>query len=124
MKVQRGDVVFLDFPFSDGSGGKVRPAVVLQSDHENQRLTSTVVAMISGNLNLVGREPGHSLIDIESEDGRGSGLKYSSAVNVHSLYSVHCDRIERISGSLTENLMQQIAQQLAATLDLARGFSE
>lgn len=124
MKVQRGDVVFLEFPFSDGSGAKVRPAVVLQSDRENQRLTSTVVAMISGNLNLIGREPGHILIDIQSEDGRGSGLKYSSAVNVHSLYSVHCDRIERITGTLTMNLMQQIDQQLVATLDLASALAE
>ena len=28
MKLQRGDVVLLDFPYSDGTGGKVRPAVV------------------------------------------------------------------------------------------------
>ena len=119
MKVQRGQVVFLEFPFSDGSGAKVRPAVVLQSDRENQRLTSTVVAMISGNLNLVGREPGHILIDLQSEDGRRSGLKYSSVVNIHSIYSVHCDRIERISGTLSETLMRQISDQLLETLDLS-----
>ena len=119
MKVERGQVVFLQFPFSDSSGAKVRPAVVLQSDRENQRLTSTVVAMISGNLNLVGREPGHILIDIQSEDGRRSGLKYSSVVNVHSIYSVHTDRIERISGSLTDGLMQQIGEQIVETLDLS-----
>ena len=119
MKVQRGDVVFLEFPFSDGSGAKVRPAVVLQSDRENQRLTSTVVSMISGRLNLVGREPGHILIDIQSEDGRHSGLKYSSVVNIHSIYSVHTDRIERVSGTLSENLLRQIAEQLLETLDLS-----
>ena len=119
MKVQRGDVVFLEFPFSDGSGAKVRPAVVLQSDRENQRLTSTVVVMISGSLNLVGREPGHILIDIQSEDGRHSGLKYSSVVNIHSIYSVHTDRIERVSGTLSENLLRQIAEQLLETLDLS-----
>ncbi len=119
MKVQRGDVVFLEFPFSDGSGAKVRPAVVLQSDRENQRLTSTVVSMISGSLNLVGREPGHILIDIQSEDGRHSGLKYSSVVNIHSIYSVHTDRIERVSGTLSENLLRQIAEQLLETLDLS-----
>lgn len=119
MKVQRGDVVFLQFPFSDGSGAKVRPAVVLQSDHENERLTSTVVAMISGNLNLVGREPGHILIDLQTEEGRESGLKYSSVVNVHSLYTVHIDRIERISGHLPGNFMQKIVEQLVTTLDLS-----
>ena len=118
MKVQRGDVVFLEFPFSDGTGAKVRPAVVLQADRENQRLTSTVVAMISGNINLVGREPGHIMIDIQSDAGLRSGLKYSSVVNIHSLYSVHTDRIERISGSLTDELMHEIETQLIQTLDL------
>ena len=120
MKVHRGDVVFLEFPFSDGTGAKVRPAVVLQSDRENQRLTSTVVAMISGNVNLVGREPGHILIDIQSDAGLRSGLKYSSVVNIHSLYSIHTDRIERISGSLTDELMHEIETQLIQTLDLSR----
>ena len=37
MKVQRGDVVFLRFPFSDGSGSKVRPAVVVQSEPKGDR---------------------------------------------------------------------------------------
>ena len=120
MKVQRGDVVFLEFPFSDGTGAKVRPAVVLQSDRENQRLTSTVVAMISGNINLVGREPGHILIDIQSDAGLRSGLKYSSVVNIHSLYSIHTGRIERISGSLSDELMHEIETQLIQTLDLLR----
>ena len=32
MKVQRGDVVLVDYPFSDGSGSKVRPTVVVQAD--------------------------------------------------------------------------------------------
>lgn len=75
--------------------------------------------MISGSLNLVGREPGHILIDIQSEDGRRFGLKYSSVVNIHSIYSVHTDRIERVSGTLSENLLRQIAEQLFETLDLS-----
>ena len=49
MKLQRGDVVFLRFPFSDGTGSKVRPAVVVQSDRDNQRLESTIVVSITGN---------------------------------------------------------------------------
>jgi mRNA-degrading endonuclease toxin of MazEF toxin-antitoxin module len=32
MKVKRGDVVLLDHPFSDASGSKVRPALVVQAD--------------------------------------------------------------------------------------------
>ena len=35
MKVRRGDVVLLDHPFSDASGTKVRPALVVQGDARN-----------------------------------------------------------------------------------------
>ena len=47
MKVGRGDVVLVRFRFSSGTGAKVRPALVLQSDRNNQRLANTIVAMIT-----------------------------------------------------------------------------
>ena len=120
MKVEQGQIVFLNFPFSDGSGTKVRPAVVLQSNRENQRLSSTVVAMISSNLNLVGREPGHILIDPQTDNGRQSGLRYPSAVNVHAIHTIHTDRIERIAGRVPNDLFQQIHLRFIATFDLEK----
>jgi mRNA-degrading endonuclease toxin of MazEF toxin-antitoxin module len=34
MKVRRGDIVLVDFPYSDQTGRKVRPALVVQADQE------------------------------------------------------------------------------------------
>jgi len=48
--MKRGDVVIEPFPFQDKSGEKIRPAVVVQSDSESQRLANTILAMITGNL--------------------------------------------------------------------------
>ena len=121
MKVEQGQIVFLNFPFNDGSGAKVRPAVVLQSNRENQRLASTVVAMISSNLNLIGREPGHILIDPQFEEGRQSGLKYPSAVNIHAIHTIHTDRIERIAGQASHDLLQNIHSTFIATFDIQNG---
>ncbi|MEK6257949.1 MAG: type II toxin-antitoxin system PemK/MazF family toxin [Planctomycetota bacterium] len=118
MKVQRGDVVFLRFPFSDGSGSKVRPAVVVQRDIDNQRLDSTVVMLITGNKTLVGKEPGHILIDIGSEDGKSSGLGFNSVVNVHALFTLHTNQIREVIGSLSASLMSLVDQQLRLSLDL------
>ncbi len=39
--MKRGDVVLLDYPYADGSGSKVRPALIVQNDGDNQRLTNT-----------------------------------------------------------------------------------
>lgn len=48
--MRRGDVVLVDFPYTSGLEAKVRPAVVVQNDRDNQRLTKTVVAMVTGNV--------------------------------------------------------------------------
>jgi mRNA interferase MazF len=45
--MKRGDVVLLDYPYSNGSGSKVRPALVIQNDRDNQRLSNTIVVLIS-----------------------------------------------------------------------------
>jgi mRNA interferase MazF len=47
MKISRGDVVLLDFPFSGGGASKVRPALVVQNDTDNQRLATAIVVMIT-----------------------------------------------------------------------------
>ncbi len=42
----RGDIVVVSFPFSDASGAKIRPSLVVQNEADNKRLDNTVVAMI------------------------------------------------------------------------------
>jgi len=64
MPADRGDVILVDFPFGEGTGSKLRPAVVVQCNADNRRLGTVIVAMISKQTALVGREPRHILIDI------------------------------------------------------------
>jgi mRNA-degrading endonuclease toxin of MazEF toxin-antitoxin module len=50
MPVTRGDVI-LTFVADVGSpGGKVRPALVIQSDHNNTRRNETIIAVITSNI--------------------------------------------------------------------------
>ena len=49
MKVRRGEVVLVDFPYSDHTGSKVRPALVVQADALNQHLDDTILALITGS---------------------------------------------------------------------------
>lgn len=118
MTVQRGDVVLLNFPFSDGSGAKVRPALVIQRNTDNRRLNSTVVALISSKTNLVGKEPGHILIDVSEDAGRESGLWMNSVVNVHSLFTLHMKEIRETLGQLPDTLMSAVDYQLRISLGL------
>ena len=68
--MQRGDIVIVAFPYVTSSGGKNRPALVVQCDRDNQRLSNTIVAMITGNTRYAQTEPTQLLIDPLTPDGR------------------------------------------------------
>ena len=78
--MKRGDIVVVPFPFQDRPAEKLRPAVIVQSDAENQRLGNTIVAMITGNLSDAG-QPTTLLVGPSLPDGAGSGLKQGQSVD-------------------------------------------
>jgi mRNA interferase MazF len=115
--MKRGDVVILDHPYSDGSGSKVRPALVVQNDRDNRRLTNTMVALITRNISRVG-EPSQLLIDVTNSEGRQSGLNQVSAVNCTNLFTVAQTKVRRVIGSLPPSLMAKVDDCLRAALEL------
>jgi mRNA-degrading endonuclease toxin of MazEF toxin-antitoxin module len=115
---KRGDVVILDLPFVGGGAGKTRPAVVVQCDRLNQKLDNTIVAMITGNIGLVGKEPTQFLIDPTTPEGKSSGLKLPSAVRCQNLSTVAQGDIYAVIGHLSGPLVQKLDDCLRATLEL------
>ncbi len=118
MTNRRGDVVILDYPFSDSSGAKVRPALVVQTDQRNAILTNTIVALITKNLQRLRTDPTQLLIDISTPEDRQSGLHVNSAIACGNLYTVHERHIIKTVGSLPAALMVQADACLKAALDL------
>ena len=47
MSVKRGDVILTYVANIGSSGGKVRPSLVAQSEHNNARLSETILVAIS-----------------------------------------------------------------------------
>jgi mRNA interferase MazF len=119
VKVSRGDVVLLDFPFSDASGSKFRPAVVVQHNSLNRRLESTIVVLVSKTVHRAGREPTQFLIEASSAEGQAAGLRYDSAVLCSHLYTVHQQYISYRIRRLTASLMPELDASLKAALGIA-----
>lgn len=117
MMVQRGDIVTIDFPFTSGKQSKIRPALVVQNDNDNQRLPKTIVAMITGNLRRSG-EPTHLLIDPNTTDDSGSGLNGPSLVVFVNLFTVDQSAILNTRGHLSPVLMSRVDDCLRVALDL------
>jgi mRNA-degrading endonuclease toxin of MazEF toxin-antitoxin module len=50
-------VLLVHFPFTSASGVKVRPALVVQNDRNNHRLTNVIVAAVTTTTHRSGEPP-------------------------------------------------------------------
>ena len=116
MNVSLGDVVLIDFPFSSGIGSKFRPALVVQSDELNRKLTDTIVAGISSKTGLAGKEPTQVLVDPQAADGLSSGLIQTSVIKCHRIYTIEKAAVRRVLGTLSVVTMERVDEALKLTL--------
>ena len=75
--MRRGDIVILDVPFSDRTGSKVRPALIVQDDDLNQHLTDTIIALITSSRRRFSARPpmAHRPLDT-----RGPGFRFANCL--------------------------------------------
>ena len=118
MKVNRGDIVTADYPDSSGTGGKLRPVLVVQDDYYNARITNVVIANITSNLKNA-NDKAHFLIDVSSADGGQSGLHKNSIVSCINLATIRSDRIKSKIGRLSKQAMDEIEKCLKAALGIS-----
>src|ERR1700730_9383438 len=83
MPISRGDVILAYVPNIGSPGGKVRPALIVQSDHNNARLNETIIAAITSNTSRV-HEATQLLIDLATPDGAASGLLCAASGSIQS----------------------------------------
>lgn len=119
MKFQRGDVVLVRYPFASGSGGKVRPALVVQNDQNNRRLDNTILVQITSRTQFAASEPTQLLIKLNSPEGKQAGLLQDSAISCENLFTVRQDVIARKIGTLPSATMNEIGECLKAALGIA-----
>jgi mRNA interferase MazF len=118
MNYSRGDIILADLPFSDRTGAKVRPALVVQNDRNNARLDDVIVAMITRTTTRAESEPTQLLVDVTTPLGQATGLLHTSAVKCEHLITLHQSFLQRVIGRLPDPLMQQIDNCLKISLGL------
>ena len=117
MNIVRGDVVLVKFLFSDGSGrSKLRPALVVQTDDLNGRITDTIIAAISTKSHRASKY--QVAIDIATSEGLLSGLRFSSMVQCENLLTIDTSLFQAVIGHLPESIMLQISSALESVLSL------
>jgi mRNA interferase MazF len=114
MSVTRGDVVRVDWPYSDRTGSKVRPAVVVQDDSLNGRIADTVLILISRSQRAVGATG----VVIDPAVETGAGLRYRSVASCNNLLTIDQGLIVQTIGRLSAATMGRIDACLKAALGL------
>lgn len=118
MKVRRADIVLVDFPYSDQTGSKVRPALVVQADLWNQRLDDTILAVITSSRHRRVGAATQLVIDITTAEGQQTGLRLNSVIQCENLLTYDQALILRVLGRLSSAAMQQIDVCLKAALGI------
>ena len=116
MSVSRGDIVLVDYPFSDRTGSKVRPALVVQADTLNRRITDTILAAISRSTHRASAT--QLFIDISTPEGGGTGLRQNSMIQCENLLTYDQRLVITKIGQLSAPMLRQVNGCLKAALDL------
>jgi mRNA interferase MazF len=104
----KGDVLLVRYPFTDLSGVKVRPAVVVHAPHPSQ--DSLIIPLTSRLTSLL---PGKFLL----KDWEKAGLNVPTAVK-RGIYTIHPSLIARIVGRLSAQDAQSLEKSLRTWLGL------
>ena len=98
----RGEVVLIRYPFSDLSGSKIRPAVVVSAVHPSQDIM--IVPLTSKTASLL---PGEFILS----EWKAAGLNVDSAVK-RGLYTVHGNLVAKSVGFLSKADLEKLETSL------------
>ena len=116
--MKRGDVVLVRFPHPSGQRGKKRPAVVVQADDNAGTVSTVVVAEVTKNLTMK-KDPACLFIDVNTPEGKLTGLQVDSVVSSLVLDTVYADTVAQVLGTLSPPLLQKLDDCLKVGLGLA-----
>jgi len=89
MPYKQGEIVLVPFPYSDLSGSKRRPVLVVSNDVYNASFPDIVVVAITSRTEKI---DGYSLT-LESVDLEIGQLPESSLIRAHKLFTIEQSRI-------------------------------
>ena len=110
----RGDVVEVNWPFSDLTGSKKRPAVVVQADFLNGVIDDTILVQITSTRHGI---PGTEVL-LDPAVETASGLSKVCVASCTNVLTIDQALVLRTVGSLSDATMQQIGDCLKKVLEL------
>jgi len=117
--LDRGNIVMVDFPYSDRTGSTVRPALVVQEDGLNRQLDDTILAMITSSRRRMKGTSTQLLMEKSHPDFAMSGLRLDSVIQCENLVTIDQTLVLRVIGTLSTTTMHDIDACLKAALAIS-----
>jgi mRNA interferase MazF len=118
--VKRGSVVLIRYPFTDLSGAKVRPAIIITPEEFLKRMDDVICLFVSSVVPERNKLfPMDFVIESRHPSFPKTGLKYRSVLRCHKLALLDKMLVERIIGEIDEALMKEVNQRLLLALGLS-----
>ena len=112
--MNRGEVVLVDWPYSDMTGSKLRPAVVVQADFLNGLIDDTIYVQSTGTPHGI---PGTE-VAIDPAAETASGLVKTSYASSTNVLTRDQALVHHTLGIVSDAILQQIGACLKKVLEL------
>ena len=112
--MNRGDLVQVNWPYSDLMGSKVRPAVVVQADFLNGLIDDTIFVMITSTKHAI---PGTE-VEIDPSVETASALRHLCCVNCTNVLTRDQGLVGPVVGYLSDAIMRQIEACLKVVMEI------
>ena len=112
---KRGQVIVVNVPFSDQSGSKPRPALIISTEAFHRHLLDVVACPISSQPRYYQR-PGPG--DHPLRHWKALGLRYASTVRISNIVAVEKNIIRRVLGMLSQDDLDRVDEGLRQAFGL------
>jgi len=107
----QGDIVLIPFPYSDLSGAKQRPALIISNKKVN-RSEDRICCLITSN-------PSSDGIKIEKSYYAGGALPFQSWIKPHRLFTIHAGIVRKKLCSLNRKSQTIVSDEVSALIDVS-----
>ncbi len=103
LTINQKNIILVPFPFSDLSGSKVRPALVVSNNIYNSQNLDIVVTAITSNLS-----PNSCKVFLDRDDLEYGFLPVKSAIRVDKPFSFLQEKVLKILGTITTQKLEEV----------------
>lgn len=113
ININQRDIVFIPFPYSELTGSKKRPVLILSGKEYNSKNNNFIVCALTSNPNRFDRG-----IPINNKDLELGHLDFDSVVTPCKVFNPHKNNIIKTFGRLDKNKTKEVIDFLKLNIEL------